>query len=518
MNNKILLGYETGTGNRVDIPLSHLIVTGITHLSGKSTTLEALLKRSGKKAIVFKTKIGEKEFNEGTEIAPFFRDRSDYAFVRSLIEAYAREKLSLEKGTLMQLCKGANSILEIKQRVDAAISKGGLRGIKEEIYTRLQNYLENLYPQIRDAKLSKTLNLVEGVNIVNLGQFTKEVQSLIIEATVMEVLVKSTDTIIVIPEAWKFLPQKYSNPCKRSVEEFVRQGATNNNFLWIDSQDMAGVDKTPLKQISVYILGVQQERNEVKHTLDEIPLPSNQKPSADEVMTLRIGQFFVSTYSEPMRKVYVQPAWMDEEMATKIAKGELSVEEIIKPITSTTSHKGGLVGRIFDREIVDEEEIIKKVLERLPKPIDKEELISEILSQILAKKVAVYKIAPLEMIQKEFLLETKDKILESITKLNADQRKIIKFIESVGKGVNVTELVSRCFFLSPTSGGSRQKILNFCKELEAQQFLRKDNNNNIMYPNLKEKIKDALQYHGAVEPEVEQVYQHVIKEMLEHEK
>ncbi|MEK6878579.1 MAG: hypothetical protein AABY22_03175, partial [Nanoarchaeota archaeon] len=100
----IKLGYEIGTAEEIGINPSHLIVTGITQLSGKTTTLEALIKRSGLKAVIFKTKIGEKSFIEGIEIAPFFRDRSDYEFVKSLIEAYAKEKLFLEKGTLMRLC------------------------------------------------------------------------------------------------------------------------------------------------------------------------------------------------------------------------------------------------------------------------------------------------------------------------------------------------------------------------------------------------------------------------------
>ena len=67
--------------------------------TGKTTTLEALIKRSGKKAVVFRTKIGEKKFLiEGFVIPGFFRDRSDYEFVRSLIEAYSSEKLFEKKG------------------------------------------------------------------------------------------------------------------------------------------------------------------------------------------------------------------------------------------------------------------------------------------------------------------------------------------------------------------------------------------------------------------------------------
>src|SRR3990167_10188174 len=136
---KIKLGYEIKTGKQIDIIPSHLIVTGISQLSGKTTALEALIKRSGLKAVVFKTKIGEKSFTEGTEVPPFFRDRSDYEFVKSLIEAYSKEKLFLEKGTLMQLCRGSASLLEIKKKVDEALTEKKLRGIKEEIHIRLQH-------------------------------------------------------------------------------------------------------------------------------------------------------------------------------------------------------------------------------------------------------------------------------------------------------------------------------------------------------------------------------------------
>ena len=245
MKNKIKLGYEVGTSKEVFINPSHIIVTGITQLSGKTTTLEALILRANLKAIVFKTKIGEKSFSTGAEVKPFFRDRSDYEFVRSLIEAYAKEKLSIEKGQLMNLCKGSKNLIEIKKRVDDTIAAGKLRGIKEEIFIRLQHYLENLIPQIQYAALSTTLDIGDGINIMNLERFSEEAQSLIIQAVADEVLKNRRDTIIVIPEAWKFLPQKYNNPCKRVVESFIRQGATNNNFVWIDSQDMAGVDKIP---------------------------------------------------------------------------------------------------------------------------------------------------------------------------------------------------------------------------------------------------------------------------------
>src|SRR4030042_3908957 len=113
-NEEILLGYEIGTANPIYIKLSHLIATGITQLSGKTTTEEALIKRSGKRAIVFKTKVGETGFSEGTVIPPYFKEKSDWQYVSSLLEATLREKLKFERAWIIQICKNTDSLLQVK--------------------------------------------------------------------------------------------------------------------------------------------------------------------------------------------------------------------------------------------------------------------------------------------------------------------------------------------------------------------------------------------------------------------
>jgi hypothetical protein len=60
----IHLGYEVGGGAPVEIPLRHMVVTGQTQEAGKTTTLEAMIARSGVKAIAFVTKRGEGSFAE----------------------------------------------------------------------------------------------------------------------------------------------------------------------------------------------------------------------------------------------------------------------------------------------------------------------------------------------------------------------------------------------------------------------------------------------------------------------
>ena len=561
MKNKIKLGYELKTGKEIFINPSHLIVTGITQQSGKTTTLEALILRSGINAVVFKTKVGEKSFSQGAVIPPFFRDRSDYEFVRSLIEAYNKEKLVIEKGTLMSLCKGAKSLLEIKNRVDEAVAPGKLRGIKEEIYTRLQHYLIELIPQIQFANLSTTLNIGAGINIMNLERFTEEAQSLIIQAVADEVLKNRSDTIIVIPEAWKFLPQKYNNPCKRVVESFIRQGATNNNFIWLDSQDMAGVDKIPLKQISTWILGYQAERNEVKHTLDQISLPKAQKPKEDDIMNLPIGHFFLSSRDTGV-KVYVQPSWLNDDEAIAIAKGETDVTEALakKPLQSfsfTTQQNKPAAGdtngfaskkdlsqlRIdfFNKieqlvtdvnnylqnlgngkkEDIDIDELAGLVMQKMPlqkkdlapAAVDVDNIIAQIMKKIPAGGgAAVYQVAPLEVIKKNFLQEIKNKITGDITTLSPDEKKALKYIEVRDSDVTPNEMITQCFLLKP-GGSSSTKISNILKSLVSIDVTEKTAGGRYR-KGLQKRITTLMNNHSATDAEKENTYNHILNDLL----
>lgn len=541
---QIKLGYEIETGKEVGVSLSHLIVTGVTQLSGKTTTLEALIKRSELKAIVFKTKIGENSFTQGTEVPPFFRDRSDYEFVKSLIEAYNREKLFLEKGTLMGLCKGTSNLIEIKKRVDDKMAEGKLRGIQNEIYTRLQHYLEQLIPQIQYGGFSNTLTIYDGINIMNLERLSEEAQSLVIQAVADEVLKTQKGIILVIPEAWKFIPQKYNNPCKRVVESYIRQGAANKNFIWIDSQDMAGVDKTPLKQLSTWILGYQSERNEVKHTLDQIALPAKSKPKEDEIMNLRKGHFIVSSY-DGVKRVYVQPIWMADKQAKEIAMGKKNVDEITAPTNlvplaripqkqeysevpqSTPSNSNfqkelvelrmdffaklsqmeskfnemnnHIINSSNNRQEINVDAIVAKVLQKMPS------------STIGSNGTTTYEVAPLQALKRKFMEEAKEKILGSISSLPNDSKKVLKYLEAKQTSVRANELIEKCFFLKP-GGSSASKVSTAFKALKDENFGAADGNG--YKGTLSKRIDFYLGESEATEAEKVQLYNHIIMELV----
>jgi hypothetical protein len=83
-SDQVLVGFELGSGEPVRVPLAHTFVTGQTQLSGKTTTLRALVMRSGRRALAFVTKRGE-EF-EGRRIRPFLPREGDAPIHWRLVE------------------------------------------------------------------------------------------------------------------------------------------------------------------------------------------------------------------------------------------------------------------------------------------------------------------------------------------------------------------------------------------------------------------------------------------------
>ncbi len=427
-------------------------------------------------------------------------------------------------------------------------------------------YLDKILPELQVSRFSNMLDLHDGINIIDLERYSVEVASLIIKSVLDTVLKEFKNTIIVVPEAWKFIPQDSGNPCKKSLISFIRQGATNGNYVWIDSQDITGTDKTPLKQISTWILGYQSEINEIKRTLDQIPLPKKSKPKTEDISRLPLGHFYV-VFKEFTKKVYVQPIWLEKEVAIEIAKGEKAVEEIkrpekLVPFKIEPDHKRGkptepivelraikdIEGKViqtrtdfFDKitqiqemisnlsaEILEiksapkketnTDEIVSLVLQKMPlnnlAPVNEESIVSKVLERVpKTPGTATYEVAPLEKIRKDFMEEAKNKILSDIKILDEEQKKILKFVETQGKGCNQTMILSKCLFVSATSGGTRTRISKKCKDMTNAEIMRMDKN-TVCYSYLKERIKILLGTHQASDQEIEQIYSHIMMEML----
>lgn len=362
---EIHLGYEVGTGRAVAIPLRHTAVTGQTQESGKTTTLEGLITRSELRAVAYVTKRGESSFHVANPIPPYFQERADWKFVQSLLEASTETKLKFEQSWIMRASEGARTLQDVRANIlkflhgvpDLTLRKlkkkkrgaeddepakrwiqKPARGLSGDIYYVLDKYLDDVMPQLAAMPYSSTLDLAPGVNVMDLRDYEFPLQALVVRSVIDWTREHEENTINVIPEAWKFAPKQKGSPVRQSAEELIREGGVLKNFLWIDSQDLAGVADVLMRQVGVWIFGVQRAKHEIERALDHMPegLPVR-RPRAQDIATLSKGQFYVC-FGREMYKVYVQPAWMSAAHAQAIALGEEEVDSA-RPILERFDHE-----------------------------------------------------------------------------------------------------------------------------------------------------------------------------------
>jgi len=141
---------------------------------------------------------------------------------------------------------------------------------------------------------------------MDISGYSPELQTLIVNSVMEEIYASRRGVILLLPEAHKFVPQRYGSPAKRSLERLIREGGAIDNWVWMDSQDIAGVDKSVLKQCDNWLLGRQRELNEAEHAMRQVPLPAGRRPRVEAIMQLGLGQFY-ACYADNAHLVYVVP-------------------------------------------------------------------------------------------------------------------------------------------------------------------------------------------------------------------
>lgn len=565
----IKLGYAVGTAEVVYITPSHMIVTGLTNKSGKTTTIESVSRRHKGKVLIFRTKHGEKTFLEGRQILPYFEDKTDWRYIQSLIEAITRQKMSrIEQSKIIQLCKkaGTNSLLGFKEKVDEKMAeldkKSKTSSYDYSMLTNIQAYLEEVVPILKEITFASSLTLENGINICDLEQYDEhpEVQAIIIGSMLKKVRYTQTDTIVVLPESWKFIPQKTGSPCKAVITEFVRQGATDRNFLWFDAQELASIDKGPLKQVSEAILGYQSEPNEVKHTLAHVPLPdsSKDKPVESDIQTLKKGEFIYCTREKTVR-VYVQPFWISDELAINVALGKITVDDLppaptqkidsistikhtVKTSTerrmdATNTSESNMISPNFELgKLCSITDTHQKKLDKLEEittdhgrmlatlanksvtttGIDleslKRQIIQDVMKNIPSNGTTVLQVSPLEKLNDIFLEEAKQKIISDVNSLEGIDKKILKYLEAKQIPASINEIVTKGLFLK-MGGGTADRTKKSLTKMMTLNLVVMDG--KAYSTSIKTQIKSLVGNFNADETQLELLYNHIINELLQ---
>jgi predicted nuclease with TOPRIM domain len=278
------------------------------------------------KAIAFITKRGETGFTTYNLIAPYYRARADWQFVEGLVNVALGEKVKYEPGmrwAIITVSKGAKSLTEVRSRAVELKEKAKRQFVRQTL-EKLIAYLDIIIPELEKYEFSDRLELTDGVNVMDLSGMRLETQQLVIASTIEYAFQHLSGVVVVIPEAWEMLPQHRMTPVKWVAEQFIRKGAAIGNYLWLDSQDIGGIDKTPLRQCDNWLMGRMKEAHEVERILKQL---LGLKIGKEEIQRLPLGHFYAAI-GDSVHKVYVLPAGVPEEVGRKVALGELSPEYV----------------------------------------------------------------------------------------------------------------------------------------------------------------------------------------------
>jgi hypothetical protein len=377
MTEKILLGFQVDSGEPVYVGVHHLAIFGMTQLSGKTTALEALISRSGLKAIAFKTKRGEGGFTKFNLVTPYYKPRADWQFVEGLVNVALGEKVKFEPGmryAIMKVCRGRKDLREIQK----AAREEGVKARSEfmrAVYEKLDAYLDIVLPELEKWVFSEQLELQEGVNVMDLSGMRLETQHLVIASTIEYAFSYLDHVVVIIPEAWETIPQGKMTPVKWVAQQFIRKGAAIGNYLWLDSQDIGGIDKTPLRQCDNWLMGRMKEAHEVERILKQL---LGMKVPAEEIQTLALGHFYAAIGND-VKKVYVLPVGVPEDVGAKVARGELTPEYVrdqyLKPVSRVLGEQDEMVWKERYEQL--EKEVESKVQEASRKALEKVEEIKK---------------------------------------------------------------------------------------------------------------------------------------------
>jgi hypothetical protein len=319
----------------------NIAATGQTRRTGKTTALEAIITRGKFTCLTFRTKRGETGFLRGLQTRPFYKPRADWVYVKSLAEAALDKELpglydrwfmeaTGETGRLPK----ARDLKEVRKNIDILLEGNhdirAARGFAESMLFSIRGYLDLILPDLfrEGREWSRELELKEGnINVMNLEGLSGGVQSLIIASCMEEVFQKLENVVIVVPEAPDFFPAGKGSPSKVVGRRIAKKGGAINNFLYLDSQMIVDVDPIVRSQARLWLLGPQGSyEHEIDRTLKLLPKDlGRMKPTSSDVQTLPLGHFYLVIAEEKtVKKVYAAPWWLPEDIAKKVAIGEIS--------------------------------------------------------------------------------------------------------------------------------------------------------------------------------------------------
>ena len=355
--NEIYMGKSNG--EEVYTTLFNMLITGQTQLSGKTTTIKALAPEAvdeyGIDVLIFDSKPTGREFPEYPAIPIVYEPTTDALILIGLLESIFRRRLTPFYSTLARLTEGADDLGDILKNAVKMEEKAKSGFIKDACHT-LADLIRRLQKELEGKYLVSELSATRGIHVMPINELSVEAQQLVIRTAFRQALSRSMhkNKIMVIDEAWRFLPESFSSACKRDIYDYATQGAKTKRFVWLATQFLAPTDKDALKAMPIKLLGRQDHATEVEHTLRAIPgYKGAFKP--EDIMKLKKGEFIFVDIEGSTKKVYVQPPWEREGYVEPLS---IPSEKVVPYASDVMPIPQGL-------QFVAEEEVPEELVRRL---------------------------------------------------------------------------------------------------------------------------------------------------------
>jgi len=368
--------FTVPTGEPVDLELFHYAIIGQTQFSGKTTLAKRLARwaeEQGYTVLVWDTKSTEADYEDfGQEIPVCLRETTDSFVLIGLLESMFKRRLTPYYATLSRLTEGAKGFRDIINRAKEMEAKTKSSWLKDACRV-LYDLLERLEAETSRVKTVPRLELQEGINRMVINEFSSEAQQIVMKNSFEDALrIYRSRLILIVDEAFKFLPQNYSSAATRAIMEVITQGAKTGLYVWICTQFLAVTDKDPLKACAFKFLGTQDHKTEVKHTLDLVP-EAKGKFTDDDVMKLKLGHWIlVRKRPLDVRVVYFTPVGVPEEIGRRVAREELTPEYVRDNFLSLASlqRQSELLSGLVQKRVEEAAELSER-LDKLERRIEK---------------------------------------------------------------------------------------------------------------------------------------------------
>jgi len=184
---------------------------------------------------------------------------------------------------------------------------------------------------VEKPNIIRELRLHDGFNVMPVAlpevknpNLKKAFQQLIVRSVLLLLLSDQSleKTLLVLDESHKWSSQRYASICKQPLSEFVSEGRSQDKFVWLSDQALTKVDKEPLKNVKMWIVGQQMEDNEVEDARNTVNSITDLSVTDREIKSLKVGKFIiVDGLHSKVERAYLQPCGVPDNLAAMISQG-----------------------------------------------------------------------------------------------------------------------------------------------------------------------------------------------------